>query len=136
MVGPIDLPQPLQLRLGDDQFALHSAGHFQGRSALLLDIERRVLAGELAQPLFGCAQVLPDDLDALLEKLALPMRGRRIESLQDLVQLLDKRIGNGGRPLRISVHDAERHHSALLVIDYDGAVQTVLLRALSSSLAW
>ena len=76
VVVGIDLSEPLELRLRGDHLACDGSRGVQHRLTFLLDIKCVVLAGELCELVGGIVQVLFDNLEALLKKRALAVRGR------------------------------------------------------------
>jgi len=60
--------------LSRDQVSLQNRGGLDHRFSLLLDVDRRIFAGELAEFLRRGIEVLLDRLQALFEEYALAMR--------------------------------------------------------------
>ena len=58
IVVRVNLPQALQFSLSGNELTFERGGGLDHGFALFLDVEGRVLAGELAEVLFGRLQVL------------------------------------------------------------------------------
>ena len=114
--------QAAQLGLGRDQLALQRGCPFDHGSALLLDIERHVLTGELAQVLRRDVQFFFDAFQAVLDKHPLAMSSRGVELCGEVIQGFGIGPGQLHSPLRRAVSYADADDSAFPVFNYVCAI--------------
>src|ERR1700719_2711544 len=113
-----NLAKSLQFRPGSDQLPLQQRRRFHHRFALLLDIDRAILAGELAELLFRGFQLLLHLGKSLLKENTFAVSGRRVELRDHVIQLRDIFLGHRAGPLWVAVGHLNREDAALPVYAY------------------
>src|SRR6516165_4155792 len=96
--------------------SLKNCRRFNHGAALLLDVDRSILARELAKFLFGTFQVRINRLKATLKKFALAPRRGSGDLCDESIQLLDVGLCHCRGTLRILIGNNDREYPAFAIL--------------------
>ena len=116
----------MKFGLSRNELAFKSCARFHHGLALLRDIDRSVLAGELTEILLRCLKVLIDRTQPFFQENPFSVRRRCGKLSNHRIELIDIRSGDCCRTLGIVIGHCNRDDSALVIFRNGSILSQVL----------